>query len=184
MVALNLKCYALALMSYLITLTLVVIAAAFSGWFNLLTNALSDLGHSARSNVAVIFNFGLAIGSFLLTAFAMIYSLKLSKLMSLLLMMLGFTLNLVAVFDEAYGTLHYIVSVAFFTSIALLILGYAITFNKYLSALTAIAVGASSWLIYFMFRIPKGAAIPELLSILIALPFYMSYSREVCEAIE
>jgi hypothetical membrane protein len=44
-------------------LLLVLLAALLSGWFNPLTNALSDLGHATRSPVAPIFNLGLSLGA-------------------------------------------------------------------------------------------------------------------------
>ncbi|MEM1601030.1 MAG: DUF998 domain-containing protein [Sulfolobales archaeon] len=174
------RCYLPAILGYVIPLLLIGVAALTSGWFNMFNNALSDLGHAVRSNVAVIFNLGLALGSLFILLFAIAYSTRFNKLMSILLVLTAFFLNLIAIFDEVYGRLHFIVSVAFFISVGVLLIGYSITFKKYITSLLALAISASSWYLYFNYRVPEGAAIPELVSIIVVLPFYADYVRRVC----
>ena len=106
--------------------------------------------------------------------------MRFSKVFSLLLIFTGTSLNLIAVFDEVYGIIHFIVSVIFFISLLILISVYAYIFREYIPALLAISVGVVSWALYFIYRIPRGAAIPELISISITIPFYMRYVMRVC----
>jgi hypothetical membrane protein len=61
-------------------LLLVLLAALLSGWFNPLTNALSDLGHATRSPVAPIFNLGLSLGGFLLALSGVLCAYRRSRL--------------------------------------------------------------------------------------------------------
>lgn len=174
------KCLALAASAYTAPLGFIAIAAATSGWFNLTRNALSDLGHATRSSVAPIFNLGLYLGAFLVAVFASSYSLLYSKTVSILLLVSAFSLGLVAVFDEVYGALHFWVSVAFFLSIAALLVAYSLRFRTYVAPAIALAVAASSWVAHLAYRVPRGAALPELVSIFAALPFYLKYVSVVC----
>ncbi|MCS7109053.1 MAG: DUF998 domain-containing protein [Sulfolobales archaeon] len=174
------NCYVIAVLGYLIPLLLIFIASVMSGWFNLFNNALSDLGHATRSNVALIFNLGLSLGSLFVILFASIYSIRFNKVLSLLLIFSGFSLNLVAIFDEVYGVTHFVVSVIFFVSLAALLIGYYIVFKNSVLPLLALGVSALSWFLYFTYRFPRGAALPELVSILVVLPIYLDYMRKVC----
>lgn len=176
----SVKCYITAILGYLIPLLSILVAVIISGWFNLVNNALSDLGHATRSNVSLIFNLGLSLGSFFIIAFSLTYSLSFNKLMSMLLLISGFFLNLIAIFDEVYGTIHFIVSLAFFTSLAVLIIGYSVIYQSYITSLVALSIGLTSWILHYSYGIPKGAAIPELVSIFVVLPLYMEYVSRVC----
>jgi hypothetical membrane protein len=53
-------------------------------------------------------------------------------------------------------------------------------FKEYVFPSIAITVGVVSWVLHFIYRVPRGAAIPELISIFITLPFYMKYAVRVC----
>jgi len=106
--------------------------------------------------------------------------MRFNKVMSVLLIFTGVSLNLVAVFDEVYGIIHFIVSALFFISLLILLSTYAYVFKEYVLPISAIVVGVISWALHFIYRIPKGAAIPELISIFIVLPFYMKYVMRVC----
>ncbi|MCX8185476.1 MAG: DUF998 domain-containing protein [Sulfolobales archaeon] len=174
------KCVILAVLVYITPLTAIAIAAGLSGWFDLLRNALSDLGHATRSSVAPIFNLGLYMGSFLLALFALKYSANCSKLITYLLLLSAFCLGLVAVFDEVYGLLHFWVSVAFFISVAALLIGYSIEFHSYVYPVAALAAGVASWITHLAYRVPRGAAVPELISIFLTLPLYLRYVTLVC----
>jgi len=81
-----------------------------------------------------------------------------------------------------YGVIHFIVSVIFFISLLILVSTYAYIFKEYVLPLLAIAIGVISWVLHLIYRIPKGAAIPELISIFITLPFYMRYAVRVCRS--
>ncbi|MEM4519634.1 MAG: DUF998 domain-containing protein [Sulfolobales archaeon] len=177
----NSKCYITAISGYLIPLVFIFIAATVSGWFSLVDNALSDLGHATKSNVSVVFNLGLSLGSFFIIIFSLTYSIKFNRLITMLLILSGFFLNLIAIFDEVYGRLHFIVSVAFFTSLAALIVGYSVTYRSYLISPVALLVGVLPWATHYLYNIPKGVAVPELISIFVALPFYMKYVRKSCK---
>jgi hypothetical membrane protein len=170
-------CPAIAIAGALVPLACIAAAALSSGWFNLWSNALSDLGHAVRSNVAPIFNFGLSAGG-LLVALAGACSLERSRAIGWTLVVAGYFLILIAVFDEVYGRLHFYVSVAFFLSIAALLAEYALTVRevKGLLASLAIAVGVAAWVVHLAYGVPRGAAVPELVSISVALPFYFDFT--------
>jgi len=172
------RCAALALSAVLVPLAFIAAAALASGWFRLLENALSDLGHATRSNVAPLFNFGLAAGGFLLAAHGLTCAVRRSPHIGATLAAAGFLLTLVAVFDEVYGRLHFYVSVAFFLSLAVLLAEYAAWSRgaRRALALLALAVGAASWALHLGLGVPRGAALPELVSVGAALPFYFDFA--------
>ncbi|MCS7104419.1 MAG: DUF998 domain-containing protein [Thermofilaceae archaeon] len=170
-------CLMLTSASLLVPLLSIALAALMASWFNLFYNALSDLGHATRSSVAPIFNFGLSAGGFLVSATAITCAVKKCKLIGVTLAIAGYILVLIAVFDEVYGWLHFYVSVAFFLLIAVLLVEYAFE-NRGLKgalALLATLVGVVSWFLHLVYRIPPGAAIPELVSIAVAAPFYVEF---------
>lgn len=170
-------CLIIALASFLVPLVCIAAAVLSSGWFNLWDNALSDLGHAVRSNVAPIFNLGLSAGG-LLIALTGACSLGKSRLIGWTLVLAGYFLIAIAVFDEVYGRLHFYVSAAFFLSIAALLAEYALTVKgaKGLLASIAIAVGVAAWVAHMVYGLPRGAAVPELISIFVALPFYFDFT--------
>ena len=170
-------CLALVLASVLIPIGFIASAALASGWFNLLSNALSDLGHATRSNVSPIFNFGLTAGGFLLAISGLTCALRKNPVIGCTLAIAGFVLTLVAVFDEVYGRLHFYVSVAFFLSLAALLVEYAAYRRgaKGALALLGVAIGVASWVFHLHFGVPRGAALPELVSIGVAIPFYADF---------
>lgn len=175
-------CALLAVLSAAFPLAFIASAALFSGWFNIYNNALSDLGHAIKSSVAPIFNFGLSVGGFMIATVGEVCVLKGSKLIGTTLTFAGFCLVLIAVFDEVYGRLHFYVSVAFFLSIAVLLVEYAIlqrSLTRRLLSLLALIVAALSWAFHLIYRIPRGAAIPELVSIIASLPFYFDYIKRI-----
>lgn len=174
------RCTTLVLAMYAVPLLLIAAAASLSGWFDIYRNALSDLGHATRSNVAPAFNLGLSLGAFLLAAFALTYSARVSRAVSATILLMAFTLNLVAVFDEVYRSLHFWVSVAFFVSIAVALATYATVFKDPLVPSVAIAIGVASWVLHLVYRIPPGAAIPELISVFVSAPVMARYAARVC----
>jgi len=171
------SCLLLATLSVVLPLSFIAAAALSSGWFNLLNNALSDLGHATRSNVAPLFNFGLSAGGFLLAATGLMCGLRKSRLIGCTLATSGFALTLVAVFDEVYGRLHFYVSVAFFLSLLALLLEYAAVRRgpRGVAALLAAAAGVAAWVLHLAYGLPRGAALPELISIFVSVPFFIDF---------
>ncbi|MEL9940570.1 MAG: DUF998 domain-containing protein [Ignisphaera sp.] len=170
---------AIPLASIAIPLICIAISIALSPWFNITSNALSDLGHAINSKVSPIFNFGLSLGGTLIIVTAVTIIIRAGKPMAISTSVTGYTLILVAVFDEVYnryGKLHFWVSVAFFLSLATSLVIYSlITSNKIkrIMPLALLAVGVALWILHLFYKIPPGAAIPELISIFIIIPFYI-----------
>jgi len=46
-------CLGVAVLTYVLPLTLITVSVLSSGWFNIFNNALSDLSHAVRSGVAL-----------------------------------------------------------------------------------------------------------------------------------
>lgn len=165
----------LPLASVIIPLICILASMTYSPWFNIFSNALSDLGHAVKSSVAPLFNIGLVFGG--LSAYtAAIVSQRIDKHYNMVLMYTGVSLILVGVFDEVYGLLHFIVSVLFFIGIALFLLlatlKEEVRIVKLYSA-TALVVVIVVWTIYFTYRVPRGAAIPEITSVALFAPVYL-----------
>lgn len=157
-------------------LAFIAIAALTSSWFSIYDNALSDLGHAVKSPAAPIFNTGLSLGGFLIMLAAV--RLLNRRALTIAYIAVGYSLNLVAVFDEVYGDLHFIVSTLFFLSLALVLMVYSVAFHTW-TPIPALAVGVTIWVIHFTYSVPRGAAIPELISILIVLPYYIGSFKAV-----
>jgi hypothetical membrane protein len=139
------------------------ISIVFSPWFSWEKNALSDLGHSMRSSVAPLFNLGLLLSGFFMMIYAVQVFRRYSKYSSFFLTVSALFLQLIAVFDEVYGYLHFLVSVVFFLSIGATSLVHAVE-HKSLSSLMAFIVGLSSWIIYFFDFYELGISVPEAIS--------------------
>jgi len=166
---------ALGLGALAIPLALIALSAYLDPSFDPYSNALSDLGNSLTSEVAPIFNLGLSLGGFLLGLYAASYAVKVDRALACLLAVTAFSLTLVAVFDEAYDRfhrLHFIVSLIFFASLLAFLLGFALA-KRTLTPLISIAAGSSAWTLHLAYGIPKGAAVPEIVSIAAAAPFYL-----------
>ncbi|USS40920.1 DUF998 domain-containing protein [Thermococcus aggregans] len=169
-------CRSLAYLSIAVPLISIAIAILLSDWFSITNNALSDLGHATKSPVAPIFNFGLSLGGALIVYLSALCMYRANKAFSVVGFLVGFTLILVAVFDEVYGRLHFAVSVAFFLSLAVFLIAYGICFKSYLP-LPALGIAVVVWVLHFTYDVPKGAAIPELISIFATIPFYLDAVR-------
>ena len=90
------------------------------------SNALSDLGHAVKSEVASIFNFGLLLAGFLLMVYAVTAFRKHTKYTSICLLISAFMIQLLATFAEVYGFLHYAVSVPHFIMLSITSIAYTI----------------------------------------------------------
>ena len=162
----------LGIVGVVIPLVFIGTAILYSPWFNIANNALSDLGHAMRSSVAPIFNLGLCLGGFIVGIHAVYYMIDVDKLFGLLLTSSGFNLILIAVFDEVYGTLHFIVSIIFFLMLAVFLVVYSIRFRS-VTAIAAVIISLVIWFLHFVCGIPRGAAIPELVSIAAFITYYI-----------
>ena len=139
------------------------VSIIFSPWFSWQRNALSDLGHSVKSEVAPIFNLGLLLTGFLIIMYAATVLKKHAKYTSICLIASAIMLQLIATFDEVYGSLHGVVSALFFVSIWITSVVNAIE-KKSLLALMPFIVGLSSWILYGMKVYSAGIAVPEIIS--------------------
>lgn len=139
------------------------VSIMFSPWFSWQRNALSDLGHSVKSGVAPIFNLGLILTGFLIMMYTVTVFKKHAKYTSVCLIASAIILQLVATFDEVYGSLHGVVAVLFFISIWVTSVVNAVE-KRSLLALMAFIVGIGSWILYGMKIYSAGIAVPEIIS--------------------
>lgn len=140
--------------------------------FSWASNALSDLGHSTRSSVAPLFNFGLLFSGFCMMLFSVTSFRNHAKYTSYMLVAAGLALQLVATFDEVYGSLHFIVSVLFFAALGFASLTYYIE-KKSVLALAALVVGLVSWTSYGLEIYSAGIAVPETISSMATVTWVM-----------
>jgi len=148
--------------------TCLAISIALSPWFSWLRNALSDLGHSVKSNVAAIFNLGLVLGGFLIAQYAILLLLKVRRMFTYyFLAFSGFCLQLIGVFDEVYGVIHFIVSLTFFLTIMIATAFYVFEGRSKVASISLL-VEVGSWFVYFLSFLKIGIAVPELISVVAA----------------
>ena len=160
----NEKIYAsLGFIAPFVTYLSIGVSIMFSPWFSWQRNALSDLGHSVKSPVAPIFNLGLLLTGFLIIMYTVTVFKKHAKYTSICLVASAIILQLVATFDEVYGSLHGIVAVLFFVSIWVTSVVNAVEKRSPL-ALIAFIVGIGSWIMYGMKVYSAGIAVPEIIS--------------------
>lgn len=146
----------------IVSYVLIAVSILLSPWFSWQRNALSDLGHSTKSNVSPIFNLGLLLGGFLVMIYVNTIFRKYAKFTSICMSISAFSLQLVATFDEIYGSLHFVVSVLFFLSIGLSSIVYAVEKKMYIGIL-AFSIGLISWVSYGRLY-TSGIAVPETVS--------------------
>ena len=149
-----------------VAILFIIVAIVLSPWFNWGTNALSDLGHSVNSDVAPIFNFGLLLGGFLTITYSLTVFQKQAKYTSYFVVFVGLSLQLVAVFDEVYGSLHFAVSVLFFV-VSILASGVYFLEKRSVVAVVALLVGFVSWVFYGLGLYVSGIAVPETVSAIV-----------------
>lgn len=164
MISLNERfCALLGLVAPIFGHICVIISIVLSPWFGWEKNAISDLGHATGSEVAPILNFGLLFTGILLIIYALTTLRKYAKWTSYCLAVSGFLLQLVAMFDEVYVSLHLTVSILFFISLALMSILYALEGKSYAAA-TAFMVIFISWALFLMRIYASGLAVPEIIS--------------------
>jgi len=154
------------------------ISIMLSPWFSWERNALSDLGHAVKSGVAPIYNFGLLLAGFLIAVYAVKAFKEHAVWTSYSLAFSAFALQLVAVFDEVYGFLHFVVSVLFFVSLVVASVFYAVERKSYL-AVVALVISVVSWALYWAGAYSAGVAVPETVSSLAAVSWMVSSAFKI-----
>ena len=144
-----------------ITLSLVL-----SPWFSWENNMLSDLGHAVNSNSAPIFNIGLLLSGFFIMIYALTVFKKHAKYSSYCLFVSTFFVQLLAAFNEVYGSLHYAVAVPHFLMLSLTSIVYTIE-RRSVVALVTLSVVMITWLLYTLNMFNIGIAVPETVSKLV-----------------
>jgi len=165
-------CRIRGLAGLVVPLISIAISIAYTPWFNIFNNALSDLGDPYRSATALIFNAGLVVGGLVIVVFALVDVLKYNAVLAIILEILGSFLTLVGIINESYGYMHFIVSAIFFISVAVL-LAYLALMLKSVLPLISFMIVVLAWTVYFIFKVPKGVAVPETISIALASPWYL-----------
>lgn len=146
------------------------VSITFSPWFSWEVSALSDLGHSVKSEVAPIFNLGLLLCGFLVMIYAVVALRKHAKYTRICFVASALLLQLISTFDEVYGFLHFAVSVLFFVSIGITSIVYAVE-RKSSLAVTSFMIVLVSWSFYGMKMFKIGLAVPEIISSLAVASF-------------
>ena len=151
-------------------LVYVSIAASLvlSPWFSWENNALSDLGHSVTSDVAWVFNLGLLLAGFFLMIYAMTAFKKHANYSGFCLLVSAFFVQLLAVINESYGSLHYVVAVPHFLMLSVTSIVYTVE-KRSAFALATFLVVMFSWLLYALNIFSIGIAVPETVSKLVLL---------------
>ena len=137
-----------------------------SPWFSWETNALSDLGHAVTSDAAAIFNLGLLLAGFFLMIYAATAFKKHAKYSSFCLLVSAFLIQLLAAFNETYGSIHYAVAVPHFVMLSLTSIVYTVE-KRSAFALATFLIVMFSWLIYALNIFNIGIAVPETVSKLV-----------------
>jgi len=153
----------LGIIGPLVAIFFISLSIIFSSWFSWQNNALSDLGHSVISDVAYLFNFGLLLSGFLTIIYSITSFSKDAKFTSYFLILTGLSLQLVATFDEVYGTLHLQISILFFAALGVTSLIYIIEKRSVLAGV-ALIIGVASWVLFGLKIYSAGIAVPEIIS--------------------
>jgi len=165
--------YALfGLVAPLTAIIFIVVSIVLSPWFSWGSNALSDLGHSVDSEVSPLFNFGLLLSGFLTILYSITSFRNHAKYTSYFLVLTGLSLQLVATFDEVYGSLHFQVSVLFFVALCFASISYVVEKRSVL-AVTALVIGLCSWILYGLEIYSAGIAVPETISSMATVTWVM-----------
>ena len=144
----------------------ILLSLVLSPWFSWESNALSDLGHAVTSDAAPIFNLGLLLAGFLMMIYALTVFQKHAKYSSFCLLVSTFLVQLLAVFNEVYGSLHYVVAVPHFVMLSLTSIVYTVE-KRSAVALVTFSISMFSWLLYTLDIFNIGIAVPETVSKLV-----------------
>jgi len=162
----------LGLLGPLTAIFFIVVSIVLSPWFSWWSNALSDLGHSGESEVAPLFNFGLLLSGFFTILYSITSFRNHAKYTSYVLVIAGLSLQLVATFDEVYGSLHFQVSVLFFVALGFASISYAVE-KRSVIAFASLIIGFGSWILYGMEIYSVGIAVPETISSMASVTWVM-----------
>lgn len=176
------KLVALAVSSICVPLLSIFVAIYLSPWFRWERNALSDLGHAVKSEVAPIFNLGLVTGGLLFLIFSTFYMHKRYPLTSKLMIVASYFLILIGTFDEVYGFLHFIVSLIFFITLAFAALAYSYESRKSYPVVITLIIGIS-WALQLSGICNCGASVPEMISVLVSLVWFIDAIRNLQRSI-
>jgi len=163
---------------FLVAFVFIAVSIAVYPGFSWRRNALSDLGHATRSRAAVAYNLGIFTAGFLAALYAMKYVVGRWLATGLCLELAGYTLGLVAVFDEVYGRVHGAVSALFFLMLLAASIAYSIE-RRWLAPGVLGGLGLLSWMAFWADVFEWGAAVPEAISVALAFIWYL---RLVAEA--
>ena len=144
----------------------IFLSLLISPWFSWENNMLSDLGHAGTSNPAPIFNLGLSLAGFFMMIYALTVFKKHAKYSSYCLLVSTFFVQLLAAFNEAYGSLHYVVAVPHFVMLSITSIVYTIE-KRSAVALITFSIAMFSWLLYTLNIFNIGIAVPETVSKLV-----------------
>lgn len=156
---------ALGIIGTLIAYICIGLSIYLSPSFSWFINALSDLGHAQKSNVAPIFNSGLLLSGFLVALYSARILLRYAKYTGISLLFSALLLQAVAAFDEVYGRIHFIVSLIFFVSAGFSCIIYSVEKRSVLAA-SAFLIGLLSWVLWWTGAYRAGIAVPEIISAL------------------
>jgi hypothetical membrane protein len=158
----------------------VLLAVGLSDWFSWTNNALSDLSHAVRhSDTAVVFNSALMLGGSLFVLGSGLLLCIGECLVFPGFFLPGLGMVLVGGFDEVYGHVHFAVSVFLFASLGLLLVLIAFRLRSPLP-IASLVVGAVAWVLHFGADLPRGAAIPEIVTVIAVLPWAFSFFIGLC----
>jgi hypothetical membrane protein len=156
----------------------IFLSLVLSPWFDWESNMLSDLGHATISDAAPIFNFGLLLAGFLIMMYALTIFKKHARYSSFCLLVSTFLVQLLAVFNEVYGSLHYVVAVPHFLMLSVTSIVYTVEKRSAVAFSTFIIV-MLSWLLYELNIFNIGIAVPEIVSKLV-LSWIMYSAINLC----
>ncbi|MGD9131132.1 MAG: hypothetical protein PVH73_06115 [Candidatus Bathyarchaeota archaeon] len=144
----------------------IALSLVLSPWFSWESNMLSDLGHAVTSDAASIFNLGMLLAGFLIMIYSLTVFKKHAKYSSLCLLVSTFLVQLLATFNEVYGSLHYAAAVPHFVMLSFTSIVYTVEKRSAVALLTFIIV-MFSWLLYALNIFSIGIAVPETVSKLV-----------------
>ena len=174
----NKKLAFLGLLGPVVAYLFIGISIVLSPWFDWQRSALSDLGHSVRSNVAHFFNFGLVLAGLFLTIYVLTVFKEEAKYTSCFTLACSILLQLVATFDEVYGSLHTLVSILLFAFFILSSIIYAVE-TRSIVPLVSFLIAVSAWIGYYTNLYPGGIAIPEIIASLAITSWVMLSSIRI-----
>jgi len=144
-----------------------------SPWFNWVDSALSDLGTLNHSS-GMLYNVGRLTSGLMVIIYSLIGMREHAPKSSYFLAFTGFSMQLVALICEIYGRMHFNASVLLFVMLLIASLAYFWEKRDFLALLGLLAVPL--WVLHFQYVLVPGAAIPEIVSSFVVLPWVVKSS--------